>query len=433
MVEILFVGDIHLGRRPSRIPKALKDYGPETSGLSPADAWSNTVAWALEKKVDALVLAGDVVESLEDRFEALGHLEKGVRQLADAGIRVVGVAGNHDVLALPRLADRIDDFVLLGRGGKWELCEITNSAGECVDLLGWSFPNHQMPKSPLASLDLEPRPGVVTLGVLHGDLGKANSVYAPLARADLESVAVAGWLLGHIHRPDELERSRPIGYLGALSAMDPGEPGAHGPWHMRISATGIDEITQIPLAPIRYEPLELNLESLAIEAGETAADSLAGGLGESITKLHERLRPTLGHLRAVACRVAVGGRTPRPRFVAEAVEGSVKDRIIERDGVHYFIEKIIDQSRPMLDLRELAGTDDPPGLLARKILALEADGDAGDELVRQARPRLEKAWKRNGVEGVASEPPEIRAILLRSGYDALDGLLAQKSDSEVPA
>ncbi|MFP6665030.1 MAG: DNA repair exonuclease [Deltaproteobacteria bacterium] len=431
MVEILFVGDIHLGRHPSRIPEALKDYQLEASGLSPTTAWWSTVAWALAKKVDALVLAGDVVESPEDRFEALGHLEKGVRQLAEAGIQVIGIAGNHDVLALPGLADRIDGFHLLGRGGKWESCPITNSAGECVDLLGWSFPTPQVPTNPLASLKFKPRPDVVTLGVLHGDLGKRNSVYAPLSRTELESVPVAGWLLGHIHRPDALEAGRPIGYLGALSAMDPGEPGLHGPWHMQISTSGIEEITQIPLAPIRYEALEINLENLAIETEETAADSLTTGLSESITQLHERLRPSLGHLRAVACRVVVGGRIPRTRFVAEAIEGDFKERITERDGVHYFIEKIIDESRPILDLQKLAGTDDPPGLLARKILALEEGGDASNRLVAQARPRLAKAWDQTRVEGVESKPPEVRAILLRAGYEALDSLLAQKPDLEV--
>ena len=113
--RLMCVGDIHLGRRPSRLSDRVDDLGIGIHELTPAAAWQTAVDWALANDIDAVALAGDVVERLEDRFEAYGHLERGVRRLVDAGISVVGVAGNHDVLALPRLADQLPEFKLIGR------------------------------------------------------------------------------------------------------------------------------------------------------------------------------------------------------------------------------------------------------------------------------------------------------------------------------
>ena len=69
-LRLLFVGDIHLGRRPSRIPQDIVDYGVNLAELTPNAAWNRAVNWAISNYIDAVVLAGDVVEGIEDRFEA---------------------------------------------------------------------------------------------------------------------------------------------------------------------------------------------------------------------------------------------------------------------------------------------------------------------------------------------------------------------------
>ena len=53
-------------------------------------------------------LAGDLVERDNALFEAYGPLATGVRRLVERGIVVAAVAGNHDTMALPRLAAEID-------------------------------------------------------------------------------------------------------------------------------------------------------------------------------------------------------------------------------------------------------------------------------------------------------------------------------------
>ena len=161
-MRVLAVGDIHLGRTPSRLPSDLS-----ARELGPAEAWRRAVDAALEAEVAAVLLAGDVVDRDEDFFEAYRELESGVRRLADEGIAVIGVAGNHDVEVLPRLARHIPEFRLLGAGGRWESCRIA-AGGEAVTLWGWSFPRARFSASPLADQRFERLPGI-NLGLLHCD------------------------------------------------------------------------------------------------------------------------------------------------------------------------------------------------------------------------------------------------------------------------
>ncbi len=139
VARLLFVGDIHLGRRPSRLPADLDFYALLPSDLTPEAAFRSLVDHAIAGGVDAVVLAGDVVDGLDDRFEAYAHLKAGVVRLIDAGVPLFAVAGNHDVEALPRLAAQIEGFRLIGEGGVWEALPFRSVGGETLCSLGWSI------------------------------------------------------------------------------------------------------------------------------------------------------------------------------------------------------------------------------------------------------------------------------------------------------
>jgi len=439
VARLLFVGDIHLGRRPSRLPGDLDDLGLNASELTPAAAWRSSVALAERSRVDAVVLAGDVVESVDDRFEAYGHLVAGVERLAKSGIPVFGVAGNHDVQALPRLAAQIPGFYLLGAGGEWELASIAASGGDRVHLLGWSFPAARVEQSPLESLELTPESGEATLGVLHCDVDAGSSPYAPVSSRALEAVPVDGWLLGHIHRPGALQGDRPQGYLGSLVGLDPGEPGRRGPWLVEVAGPGRVSATQIPLAPLRWERVALELEALEVADHEDAADRAFAALRGALERVRERIAADVeeggGALRLVGCRIELSGRGRHHPGVRALL--ATPDRFPGEtyDGVHYFIEKIIEDGRPDLDLEALSAGDDPPALLARRLLELQADGPECASLLRQAARSLEQEtsgsrWSRLG-EPVAPGA-ELRELMLRAGTRQLEALLAQRSALTPP-
>jgi len=71
VVKILFVGDMHLGRRASRIPdRALEMAQCSLAEIGPEGAWDRVVETAITQEVQAIAFAGDLVHRADDMFEA---------------------------------------------------------------------------------------------------------------------------------------------------------------------------------------------------------------------------------------------------------------------------------------------------------------------------------------------------------------------------
>ncbi len=422
--RILCVGDIHLGRRPSRLPDDLPGLDP--AALGPAAAWSATVDAAIQAGVDSVLLAGDVVERIEDRFRAFGDLARGVERLVEAGIAVIGVTGNHDVEALPRLAKRLPDFRLLGAGGKWESVALKRAGEEYATLWGWSFPEPQVTDSPLAKFPAK-RNGGIELGLLHADLDAHGSHHAPVKSKELQATGLSAWFLGHIHAPTFGTDKQPLGYLGSLSGLDPGEHGRRGPWMVEITTEGKLRYRQLPLAPLRYERIEIELSDLPKDPTELADQLHARLHDDALGGVAEALGRDLGGVRAVAVRATVKGSVVRRDALAAALEE------LGRTGLHrtidrtvLFLEKIVDGTTAEIDLELLSRDSSYPGLLAQRILSLEADDDAGRRLVKACGQELLK--RLDGTRGAdvrTLDDDQKRELLLRSAYRALDALLAQ--------
>jgi DNA repair protein SbcD/Mre11 len=425
-MKLLCVGDIHLGRQPSRIPEdVLAQLGGITPG--PAAAWRRAVDYALAHDVDAVLLAGDVVEQEDDFYEAYRDLQQGVQRLAGAGIAVLGVAGNHDVAVLPRLADSVDGFRLLGRDGRWEAVTIGNTQGVQVRILGWSFPEPVVRTSPLAGglPDGVTDDGALpTLGLLHCDRDQSGSHHAPVRSSELDAAAVDAWLLGHIHKPDPLVAPRPNGYLGSLTGLDPGEAGARGPWLLEVAADGSLAIDQVVLAPLRWETLVIDCTAFDDPADVHQA------VIEAVRGLHDRL-DTAQRPEAVGCRLRFTGRTGH-RAALERILTNDDPRAtpIPQDGIIYFIHDWRLETLPAIDLETLAQGSDPVALLARRLLILRGgDKDARQRLIDDARRRMSMVASDSHYLALDTDPPDEKqtaVILEAAALQALDALLAQQ-------
>ena len=425
-MKLLCVGDIHLGRQPSRLPEGVLDE-LRASELGPAAAWRLAVDFALKAEVDAVLLAGDVVEQEDDFYEAYGDLRRGVDRLAAAGVAVLAVSGNHDVQVLPRLADAVPGFRLIGRGGDWKVEDVAGRDGRRVHVLGWSFPDRRVTTSPLAARELpalDSRSGPV-IGLLHCDRDAAGSPYAPVRSSELENAPVDAWLLGHIHKPDALSPPRPIGYLGSLTGLDPGEAGPRGPW--LFESTGPElALEHLPLAPLRWEEVEVPLDGLEI------AEEVHGLVVSALDALHERVAGHRFRPRAVGCRLRFTGRTAHRREVELALAAGDPHRVLHlQEDILYFVHDWRMAALPPYDLDDLARGADPPALVARKILLLRAPAGNAERqaLVDGARRRLESLGGRRSfaAHGLAPPPDEKLAELLeRAALGALASLLAQR-------
>ncbi len=432
--KLLCVGDMHLGRRPGRLPEGLEyEHGISPRELDPRATWRSVVREAVRQRVDAVLLAGDVVESDNGYMEAYGALLDGVRELAREGIAIVAVAGNHDVDVLPRLADEIEGFHLLGRGGVWTSHVLRRDGEAVARVLGWSFSRRRVDSNPLDSLSHDLREGryddgtpddLRTVGLLHCDLDAGGGVYAPVAAAALAQLGISGWFLGHIHAPSISGGGRPLGYLGSLVSLDPGEPGPHGPW-LACSRPGGWELRQIELSPVRWE-------EIPVPIGEcTGAEQVEAAIAGAIRATDERISSGFEGTRVVGCRPRLVGRTSIGARDLRGVLERARELKVSIGDVLYFVDKGFDDTEPRLDLEALARGNDPVAIAARLLLDLREGTARGTELLADARRRMEEAGSQRNflsLGGGTLEDEAIRRILIRTATRALTELLAQQGE-----
>ncbi|MBX3413887.1 MAG: DNA repair exonuclease [Pirellulales bacterium] len=428
-MKILCTGDLHLGRRSSKVPE------DQTRRQTPATVWEAMIAWAIDAHVGVVALTGDVVDRANRYFEALGPLERGLKRLVEAGIDVVAVSGNHDFDVLPRLVDTLasERFHLLGRGGVWQELQLER-AGELLRVQGWSFPSEHFVESPLASYTAlaethaSTNQAASTIVLLHGDLDVAASRYAPLTRRELAALPVAACLLGHVHRPlyEPSARGPAVLYPGSPQALDPGEAGQHGPWLLEVAGNRLRSARQIPLSLIRYEELDVDVTG-ALELAEVQT-----AIGVAVRGMLAEMACDGGALELLSLRLKLVGRTPLHHRLSRELAGQLADFRPSHDRVHAQVEKLFYETLPAVDLHELARAQDAPGMLARLILDLQSGTASTDieHLTGAAQRRLLEAHHASAYEPIASDaPPDgvvARRVLHEAAAALLDELLAQK-------
>ena len=377
-MRVLCTGDLHIGRRPTRLP-----HGVDVRDHTCARLWENVVAYAVDQQVDVLALSGDVVDRANRYFEALDPLKRGLERLAEAGIVTVAVSGNHDFDVLPQL-ERVlarDSFRLIGRGGQWQRETVTSRAGELLHVDGWSFPSEHWPEDPLLSYPRVARDDIPVLGLLHGDLDVTGSRYAPVRLADLRICPVDVWLLGHVHAParHEIAHGATVLYPGSPQAMDPGEPGLHGVWMLDIVSGAPPVLRQIPLATVRYETLMIDVTGAS--DGDLLRTAVVNELGAAVARIGD----VSGPLRHLVLRLRLTGRTALHGRAAAELEEMIRDYTRTEGDATAYVERVVDATRPEYDLLEIAKGTDAPGALARLLIEISSEGATSHALLHGAR------------------------------------------------
>lgn len=454
-MKILCSGDLHIGRKAARLPASL--LGLDGKMFTASQAWLDLVQTARNLRVDLVLLSGDVVDRANRYFEAFGPLEHGLAALAQAQIPVVAVAGNHDFDVLPKLAQSFpqEQFRLLGVPGRWERHTIYKDGSAVLHIDGWSFPRQHVHQDPLAGYRPEPTEGVPVIGLLHCDLDKTQSAYAPVAAADLLRQPVSFWLLGHIHAPMlRQEAGQPgILYPGSPMALDPGEPGLHGPWLLTVEPGGAVTAEQLPLSRVRYDTVTVDL------TGASYRDQVDKAIAEAL-RLHvqDAVMEQGDSLRCLVTALNLQGATPLHRSLAGMLS-DLNDLTVPHQDAWAVVDRVWYNTRPPRDLETLAQGSGPPGVLAKDLLALSRAGDARRaELLEAARAEVESAFQafrrdldlagaghpaellrgsgsgggagdRSGdTQGTDSQDDILAALLEQQGLLLLDQLLAQKEE-----
>ncbi len=379
-VTILAAGDLHLGRRSKHLPT---DVSTEVS--SPIHTWRRMVDEAIRREVDLVCLTGDIVDQENKYFEAFGPLAKQLRRLDEHDIPVFLVAGNHDYDVLDELIDQVDSprVHLLGRNGTWEQTAVEHTDLP-VKIVGWSFPARHYRRSPIEEFPEQEAAAGVTVGLLHCDLDATEDRYAPVPRTHLLRAPVDCWLLGHIHKPSLDSEQAPILYPGSPHALDNGEQGRHGPWLVTVHSPQRIEAEQLPLSPVRYDSLRVDISE--VETRDDWRAAVVSAIEAHLTDVEEQLLAT----DLAMCDMVLEGRTPAYEAVSRWIDtADMAEFTYDFSGTTARIYKVRNAARPGVgNLDQLADQQNPAGYLARVIQAIESEeeSDLLDEVIRELRP-----------------------------------------------
>ncbi|MFL6210014.1 MAG: exonuclease SbcCD subunit D [Pyrinomonadaceae bacterium] len=125
-MKFLHIADIHLGCRRYNLDERVKDF---------ARAWLDVIqTYAIARKVDFVLIAGDFFNARKVEPEAMNHAIAGLALLREAGIPVVAIEGNHDQ------KDAVSDYSWmrsLSRWGYLKLLEPKHDEAGHLALVSW--------------------------------------------------------------------------------------------------------------------------------------------------------------------------------------------------------------------------------------------------------------------------------------------------------
>lgn len=345
-ISFIHAADLHLGA-PFKGLRASSPLWADVLLNAIPDAYRRIVDAAIEKRVDFVIIAGDIFDDSRPSYADFSLFVKGLKRLQEAGIPVYFVTGNHDPFtswdngfsALP------DNAHLLGAGkpGFAAYCR----DGVPLALIGGrgyfnqAWPSDEDISEGVSRETARRELGVEApfmIGVLHTGLD-IDPTRSPVAPHTLLARDVDYWACGHIHQPRLIpDGDNPrIAFSGCPQGRSMVETGAHGVYQVTLSEGKPAKADFLPMAQVEWCRLE-------VDASECS----------TVAEVQEKIVAAQFAANADACcqrmvfRVVLKGATPLharlDTHVLEEVRQAINDSY-----PFFFIDSIQPRTSAVLD------------------------------------------------------------------------------------
>ncbi len=257
MVKFIHAADLHLGITYAGVGKNHKDIARMLKQAA-FDAFERVIDTAIEEEVDALVLAGDLLDSSRTFVKEKCFLQSQLNRLAPFGIPVVVALGNHDAGTSYVSGEHIYTF-----GSDVETIELETRNGERVAFSGFSYEVPVVAARKVQEYPVKSANCVVHIGVLHGELTTAQGRYAPFSISELREKGYDYWALGHIHKCQEVSSQPCAWYSGTTQGADRKESGPKGALLVEILPGKAPEVRFIETSTMDWTEVELAISENA--------------------------------------------------------------------------------------------------------------------------------------------------------------------------
>ncbi|WP_053220451.1 metallophosphoesterase family protein [Virgibacillus senegalensis] len=223
------------------------------------DALQALVLLAIEKKVDFVLIAGDVFDENQHSLKARMKLKGAFEQLDAHDIEVYLSYGNHDFTAGSQFIDQFPENVHVFSDQQVRSLPFRKNGVTAANIYGFSYRERAITENKTPEYILEGQ-ALYHIAMLHGSLhsNTEHDVYAPFHVQDMMEKDFDYWALGHIHTRDVLNQQPPIVYPGNIQGRSKKESGEKGCYHVELQ-NGEAKLTFHPLQQIRFENMKVDV------------------------------------------------------------------------------------------------------------------------------------------------------------------------------
>ncbi len=277
-LRFLHLADLHLDSPFAGLEQSMGLLPPRFAQASLA-ALTRAVDFAIQERVDAVLVAGDLYDrrdrSLRARLHWLGALER----LHAAGIATFVAHGNHDPYEPVSAKAWPSSVHTFGPTHEEKVHQLPD--GRTFRVQGVSFPQAAVTEN--LAVQFSRRGSEPTIGLLHCNVGRESGHrdYAPCTVDDLSAARLDYWALGHVHgaRQYPLASGGLAAYPGNLQGRHALEPGPRGGLLVTL-ADGARPIA----TPVAFDTVRWLVRDVAID-GLTSVEAVAQALAQDASSV----------------------------------------------------------------------------------------------------------------------------------------------------
>ena len=363
MLTFLHSADLHLDS-PLRGLSRHEDAPVEAIRGATRRALINLVDLALAKKVNFVLIAGDLYDGDQKDYSTALFFNQQMSRLKEGGIPVLAISGNHDAASVISKSLSPPDNVTFLSAKKAESVRLADLP---VAIHGQGFANASVQEN-LALNYPDAQSDCFNIGLLHTSLAGSSEhdTYAPCSIADLEKKGYDYWALGHIHQPEVLQKDPWIVYSGNIQGRKVNEAGPRGCFVVEVDdSLQVASHEFVPLDVVRWSRLELDLTEVSDE------ENLREMIAEAFS---DRLQEAGGRLLAI--RLTLTGSTQLHGVLHSKLSGwqaQCRSLAVDLDPDQLWFERLKLNTSAIYDPEELAQRDDLTALVMEALGSFNPD------------------------------------------------------------
>lgn len=230
------------------------------------EAFQRICRYAIEYKVDFILLCGDIYDRDIRTVKAGEFFYKQCRRLEEYNIQVYVIRGNHDPYEKSEELFNLPQNVHVFSSEEAEIFEVYKNERLVSRILGQSYRGKWDGRKVFNSY--EPLDNsVYNIGLLHTQLESKNKKYVPCTLEELkQKEKINYWALGHIHKCKLINYVNPvIAYSGIPQGRDIGEVGMGGCLLVEINEDFSNSISFLPTSSVIWKKIIVNIDEFKNE------------------------------------------------------------------------------------------------------------------------------------------------------------------------